>query len=198
MLLPLECFLPFIGNSCRTGSIGVADPETLQWRYYVKLDPAFIDKAMWAEASPERQAAVDVERRAQRRQRPARLRHGRDHGRERRARTARCCSPVRVLPNAVPPSGITGAVFYKGRLLLAGQGGGPLPVWSVDLTDGSRQLEIEKTVVGESEGLDIVKALGGKLHWLITPLLGGGRADLRQHERARALQPGQAGQREVR
>ena len=26
---------------------------TLQWRYYVKLDPAFIDKAMWAEASPD-------------------------------------------------------------------------------------------------------------------------------------------------
>ena len=52
MLLPLECFFPFIGNFCRTGSIGVADDDTLQWRYYVKLDPAFIDKAMFAEVSP--------------------------------------------------------------------------------------------------------------------------------------------------
>ena len=33
--------------------------------------------------------------------------------------------PVRVLPDAVPPSGITGATFYKHRLLVAGQGGGP-------------------------------------------------------------------------
>jgi hypothetical protein len=29
-------------------------------------------------------------------------------------------------------------------------------------------------VVGESEGLDLVKALGGTLHWLITPLNSGG------------------------
>ena len=29
ILLPLECFFPFIGNTCKTGSIGVADPETL-------------------------------------------------------------------------------------------------------------------------------------------------------------------------
>ncbi len=47
-------------------------------------------------------------------------------------------------------------------------------MWSVDLTDGSRQLEIEKTIVGESEGLDFINVRGGKLHWLITPLLGGG------------------------
>ena len=55
MLLPLECFLLFFGNTCKTGSIGVADPETLAWRYYVKLDKAFIDKAMWAEVSPNGQ-----------------------------------------------------------------------------------------------------------------------------------------------
>ena len=83
---------------------------------------------------------------------------------------------MRVLPGAVPPSGITGATFYKGRLFLAGQRGGPFRVWSVDLRDGSRRLEIEKPIIGESEGLDIVKARGGKLHWLITPFRpGGGR-----------------------
>ena len=42
----------FIGNFCKTGSIGVADPDTLEWRYYVKLDPAFIDKVMFGEVSP--------------------------------------------------------------------------------------------------------------------------------------------------
>ena len=36
-------------------SIGVADPDTLAWRYYVKLDKSFIDKAMWAEVSPNGQ-----------------------------------------------------------------------------------------------------------------------------------------------
>ena len=41
------------GNPCRTGSIGVADPRTLRWRYYVKLEPAEIPKAMWAEVSPD-------------------------------------------------------------------------------------------------------------------------------------------------
>src|SRR3954453_15310735 len=40
VLLPLECYYPPAGNTCNTGSIGVADPATLRWRYYVKLDPA--------------------------------------------------------------------------------------------------------------------------------------------------------------
>ena len=56
ILLPLECFYPGRpggANSCGTGSIGVADPQTLRWRYYVKLDPAEIPKAMWAEVSPD-------------------------------------------------------------------------------------------------------------------------------------------------
>ena len=53
IILPLECYYPPVGNTCGTGSFGVADPETLRWRYYVKLDPAFIAKAMWAELSPD-------------------------------------------------------------------------------------------------------------------------------------------------
>ena len=82
---------------------------------------------------------------------------------------------MRVLDGAVPPSGITGAAFHGKRLLVAGQSGGPFRVWSIDLRDGSRRLEIEKTVIGESEGLEIVDALGGVLHWLITPFQTGGR-----------------------
>ena len=56
VLLPLECYVPNGpngGNPCLHGSIGVADPRTLQWRYYVKLDPAEIPKAMWNEVSPD-------------------------------------------------------------------------------------------------------------------------------------------------
>ena len=56
ILLPLECFYPGRpggANSCGTGSIGVADPRTLRWRYYVKLDTAEIPKARWAEVSPD-------------------------------------------------------------------------------------------------------------------------------------------------
>ena len=41
-MLPLECFTPGVGNTCGTGSFGVADPATLDFRYYVKLDPAEI------------------------------------------------------------------------------------------------------------------------------------------------------------
>jgi hypothetical protein len=58
ILLPLECYYPPAGNTCNTGSFGVADPGTLRWRYYVKLDPAEIAKAMWVEVSPAGRLAV--------------------------------------------------------------------------------------------------------------------------------------------
>ena len=171
LLLPLECFYIGIGNTCKTGSIGVADPVTLRWRYYVKLDPAFIDKAMWAEVSPNGKLlwtssgsgndllAYDM----------------REITAANAAPDGPLLRPVRVLAGAVPPSGITGAVFYKHRLLLAGANGTRFQVWSMNLRDGSRELEIEKTVIGESEGLDVVKLFGGELHWLITPFGNNGR-----------------------
>jgi hypothetical protein len=171
LLLPLECFIPFLGNTCKTGSIGVADPETLQWRYYVKLDKAFIDKAMWAEVSPNGQllwtssgSGDDLLAYRMKDISPANA-----------APDAPPLQPVRVLEGAVPPSGITGAAFFGKRLLLAGQDNGPFRVWSVDLRDGSRRLEIEKPVLGESEGLEVVDSFGGVLHWLITPNGTGGR-----------------------
>nr|MBA2342303.1 hypothetical protein [Thermoleophilaceae bacterium] len=55
ILLPLECYYPPAGNTCKTGSIGVADPGTLRWRYYVRLDPGEIPKVMWNEVSPDGQ-----------------------------------------------------------------------------------------------------------------------------------------------
>jgi hypothetical protein len=80
---------------------------------------------MWAEVAPGWQRAVDVER-----GRPAGLRH-RGHRRPARPVPLR---PVRRLAGAVPPSGVTGAVFYRGRLFLAGQDAGALQLWSVDVT----------------------------------------------------------------
>jgi hypothetical protein len=162
VLLPLECFVPVIGNTCGTGSFGVADPTTLAWRYYVKLDPAYIKKAMWAEVSPDGKLiwtssgddllayrAADVS--------PANA-----------APDGPLLKPVRKLAGAVPPSGVTGATFYRGRLFLAGQDSPPyFQVWSIDTGSGARRLEIEREIAGESEGLDVFSGLGGTLHWQI-------------------------------
>jgi hypothetical protein len=166
LLLPLECYYPGEpngGNTCRTGSIGVADPQSLQWRYYVKLDPTEIRKAMWNEVSPDGELVwtssgddllayhtVDV---AQANEAPA----------------AAPIHSVRRLVDAVPPSGITGATFVGGRLFVAGQGGGPFRIWSIDLTTGARVLESEREIVGESEGLATASVNGGTLQWLIPP-----------------------------
>jgi hypothetical protein len=172
VLLPLECYYPGRpggANSCGTGAIGVADPATLAWRYHVTLDPAEIAKAMWAEVSPDGRLlwtssgddllayrTADVA--------PAAAAPG-----------GRVLHSVRRLAGAVPPSGITGATFLHGRLFVAGQSGDAFQVWSIDLRTGARRLEIERTIAGESEGLVTVRALGGVLHWIVTPLDPGGR-----------------------
>jgi hypothetical protein len=174
VLLPLECFVPFFGNTCHTGSIGVADAKTLQWRYYVKLDPAYIDKAMFAEVSPNGKLLWTSN---------GGLNGGHDLLAYRMSQITAAnaapggplLKPAIVLRNAVPPGGITGATFYKHRFLVANQSRTLFRVWSVDLNDGSYKVEVEKQVLGESEGLDVVKALGGTLHWVITPAQTGGQ-----------------------
>jgi hypothetical protein len=166
LLLPLECFSPGLPggpNTCGTGSIAVADPRTLEWRYYVKLDPADIKKAMWAEASPDGRlvwtsAGNDLLAYS-----------GTDLNPSNAAPAAAPIRPVTRLSGAVPPSGITGAAFYQGRLFVAGQGSGGFQVWSIDVATGTRQLEIERQFRGESEGLGNFDALGGVLHWQIQP-----------------------------
>jgi len=179
ILLPLECYYPGTpngGNTCPptgqigTGSIGVADPVTLQWRYYVKLHPDDIKKVMWAEVSPDgsllwtssgnKLLAYDM----------ADITEANAVG----TLGATMPRPVRTYPNAVPPSGITGATFYRdGRLYVAGQSAGPFRVYSIDLTNAttaqSERLEIERQIIGESEGLDVFRSLGGVLHWQIQP-----------------------------
>jgi hypothetical protein len=163
VILPLECFTAGVGNTCGTGSFGVADPSSLAFRYYVKLDPAHIQKAMWAETSPDgsliwtssgddllayRSNAVTEVNQA-----PA----------------GPALDPARRLVEAVPPTGVTGAVFRDGRLLLAGESGGVYQVWAIDPSTGQRRLELEMRICGESEGLDVIPTLGGELHWLIAP-----------------------------
>lgn len=162
VLLPLECYYYQAGNTCKTGAFGVADPETLQWRYYVKLDPAEIPKAMFVAESPDGLLWTSV---------------GRDllayRASEVTPANAAPAGPVlhavRRLAGAVPPGGITGAAFVGDRMLVAGSVGDTFTVTSIDLTTGAGRLEIERQVVGESEGLDVSPALGGTLHWLIQP-----------------------------
>jgi hypothetical protein len=171
LLLPLECFYPGQpngGNTCGTGSIGVADPQTLAWRYYVKLDERDIAKAMWAEISPDgtlvwTSAGSDLIAFDAAEVTPANA-----------APSGPKLRPVRRLAGAVPPGGITGATFDGERLLVAGQSGTLFRVWSIDTTTGTRELEIERAISGESEGLDTVEVLGGVLHWQIQPFGGSG------------------------
>jgi len=166
ILLPLECYVPGGpngGNPCGHGSIGVADPGTLQWRYHVKLDPAEIPKAMWSEVSPDGRllwTSSGPDLLAYQTAEISPLAAAPEHTPIR---------SVRRLQGAVPPSGITGATFIDGRLYVAGQGGGPFRVYSIDLATGAHRLEIERRIVGESEGLMTASVKGGTLHWLIQP-----------------------------
>ena len=167
VLLPLECYTPGGpngGNTCGTGAIGTADPDTLAFRYYVKLDPAEIAKAMWVEASPDgllwTSSGSDLL-----------AYRGADVSAANASPAAPPIHSVRRLAGAVPPSGVTGAAFRDGRLFLAGARGTTYQVWSVDLATGKRSLELEiKNVQGEAEGLHATSLLGGRLHFLVAPL----------------------------
>jgi hypothetical protein len=168
VLLPLECFTPGApggGNTCGTGSIGVADPATLAFRYYVKLDPAEIAKAMWVEGSPDGRLLWTSSGGDLLAYRASEVSA---------ARAAPAGAPLRALRRlrgAVPPSGVTGAAFKHGRLFLAGAAGTTYQVWSVDVQGGTRRLELElPNVQGEAEGLHSMRLLNGELHWLIAPL----------------------------
>jgi hypothetical protein len=165
VILPLECFTPGApngGNTCGLGAFGVADPVTLQPRYTVELDPAGIAKAMWAEVSPDgslvwTSAGPDL------------LAYRTTDLSLANAAAGARLRPVVRLAGAVPPSGVTGAAFSGGRLLLAGQDTGPLELWSVDVRTGARRREAVLRVAGESEGLDVVDDGRGLVHWLVTP-----------------------------
>lgn len=166
LLLPLECYRPGApggGNHCGTGSIGVASPSTLDWRYYVKLDPRDIKKAMWAETAPGgrslwTQAGSVL------------LRYDmREITRANAAPTGKVLRPVQRLRRALPPGQMTGATFVGDRLFVATQPEGTMRVYSIDLRTGKRRLEIERAIRGESEGLATLRTANGTLHWQIAP-----------------------------
>jgi hypothetical protein len=163
VLLPLECFTPGVGNTCGTGAFGIADPATLAFRYYVKLDPAEISKAMWAETSPDGSLIWTSSGDDLLAYRSSEVSSAN------RAPGGPLLHPVRRLRGAVPPSGVTGAAFRGRQLLLAGETGGAHQVWAVDTKTGGRRLELEMRICGESEGLDLIPTLGGEFHWLIAP-----------------------------
>jgi hypothetical protein len=166
IILPLECYdaSKTPSNTCGIGGFGVADPDSLTWKYWVKLDPADIPKAMWAEVSPDGQliwtssgndllaySTADVV--------PSKAQP-----------SGPSIRPVKRLVGAVPSHGITGAVFVGARLFLAGQDGSRFQVSSVDLTSGKATPEIQETINGESEGLDTFTGLGGTFHWMVMPI----------------------------
>src|SRR5215208_1364151 len=165
ILLPMECFDPSAdpSNTCGKGAFGIADADTLAWRYYVQLDPKFIPKAMWAETSPDGKliwtsSGDDL------------IAYGASQvSQANAAPSGPELKPTKRVNNAVPPSGITGAVFRKQRLFLAGESNHTFQVWAVDLKTGDRKLQIETEICGESEGLGLFSTLGGRLHWLIAP-----------------------------
>ena len=168
LLLPLECYTPGApggSNTCGRGAIGVADPVTLRWRYLVELDPSEIPKAMWAEVSPDGRLVWTSSGRDLLAYRTAAISRAASAGRPLRA--------VARLAGAVPPSGIAGAAFYGDRLLVAGRSdAGFFEVTSIDLATGARRLEIQRPAELEPEGLDVIDAFGGVLHWIVRPLSG--------------------------
>lgn len=170
LFLPLECYYPPAGNTCKTGSVGIADPKTLDFKYYVKLDPSEIEKVMWNEISPDgtllwtQQGDDLLAYRVS------------DFSKDNAAPAAEPIKAIRHLVGAVPPSGITGATFIGDRLFVAGgtEAGGV--VYSIDLTSGTSRRELGIDFVGESEGLDddfdlrkSADELGGSLHYMVQP-----------------------------
>jgi hypothetical protein len=161
LVLPLECYVVSANpqNTCGTGAFAVADPATLQWRFRVKLDPAFIKKAMWVEAAGDllwTQSGRDLLA-----YRSSDLNA---------ANVGVALRPARRLRGAAPDP-LTGAAYADGRLYGAVDRVGFAEVWSFDLRRrGRRRLEIRRRIVGESEGLALTPLGGGTLQWTIMPI----------------------------
>ena len=183
IILPLECYDPTASpsNTCGIGGFAVANPGTLTWKYWVRLDPADIPKAMWAEVSPDGKLIWT------------------SSGQDLLAYDASDVTPANAQPNgatirptrrvvgAVPAHGITGATFVGPRLFVAGQDRDRFQVSSIDLTSGTSRTEIRETISGESEGLDAFRGLGGTFHWMVMPIPQGGNPPSFERDKASLL-----------
>lgn len=193
VLLPLECYYPANGgNTCGVGAIGVADPTTLRFLYYVNLAPEQIAKAMWVEVSPDGRwiwtssgthllvyRASDINPDVARQQRAGKM--GGIVGED--------------LGAVLPTDGVTGASFYTepftgtGHLLLALNRGTYAEIVSYDLGPGrgtprltshrpTSLITVPQSFFDhESEGvaitlpLNLSTPLGGVLHWQMLPVI---------------------------
>lgn len=168
LLAPLECYEPLRPqpNTCGFGGIGVVDPRTLAWRYWVRLDRAEVPKAMWAEVSPDGRLVWTSSGRDLVAYRSADIS-------ESHAATGPTSAPIRAvrrLRRAVPPSGAHGGAFWRGRLLLSGSRRGVPQVWAVNLRTGKRTLQLRLPGTrAEVEGLAVAAAGGGTLQLLLAP-----------------------------
>jgi hypothetical protein len=172
LLLPVECLYDK-RNTCQTGSIAVADPGSLRWLYYVKLNPAYIKKAMWVEASPDGRWIWTSSGKSLLAYNAAEVR---------RANAAPAGPKLlpKVSTESLPVPGVSGATFVGERLFLALNRGahvavvsyginttGPAPV----VVDGPiPEIELKKNFLfDETEGLATAGTLNRELRWQIRP-----------------------------
>jgi hypothetical protein len=167
LLVPLECYYPVLSdpNTCKTGGVGVIDPSTLAWRYFVKFGG--IPKAMWVEESPDGKwlwTSLGTDLLA--------------YDASQLTAANATIAPSKRLVAILPASGVSGATFVGGRLYLAFDRGSYEQVQSaaVDPTTGDIvkpwRTEIQRTKsfgLYETEGLAGAPVLGGALHWQIQP-----------------------------
>ena len=164
LLLALESYAPLAKdtNPSDTASIGVMDAKTLTWKYYVKLDPAEIDKAQWVAVDAQQGLVWTIDDISL------------------IAYNLADINPANAAPNAAPihsvkrldnviPEGAGGAVVYGGRLFVSQLVNGVNRVISFDTTTGASQSEIEIPGNLEEEGLDVGPYLDGLLHWELVP-----------------------------
>ena len=165
LLVPLECHRASRSsepNTCGVGGLGVIDPVTLAWRYWVRLDAA---TTTWAEISPDGEMVWTSSGRDLVAYRASDVspRHAAD------GPGSASIRPLRRLRGAVPSSGVGGAAFSGGKLLLAGRSGAPR-VWSVDLATGRRTPTLRLAGTrAEVEGLAVTAPSGGLLQLLLAP-----------------------------
>ena len=110
----------------------MADPGTLSWRYYVKLDPAAIAKAMWNDVSPDGKLIWTSSGRSLLAYDATATPNG-VHAGDDTLSAGKVITPVRRHDSVPPRSGVTGATFYGDRLFVAINEGTVLRVYSYDL-----------------------------------------------------------------
>lgn len=160
LLLPLESFR--FGepdpNPSHTGSFGVLDAATLGWRYYVKLDPVEIEKAMWVATTPDGLAWTSAGN-------DLLAYNLADITLANAAPDAAPIHSVRRLAGVVPPENIAGAAYFAGRLFISSGTGSTCTIRSIDLQTGASRVEYERATPQEAEGMDVGPYSGGILHW---------------------------------